>query len=203
MSEVLLDNGTILRQTYLGTEPPKEYIASEIDNKDLLKLGKGVDKDDGQSSTGDVKGQGSLRAEGQDEVKGQAEVKGQKIVDGELVTEDQEKMDESYDEDGNMKDKREQLKIDLAFKSKNGEKMIEKEGHEGKQEIDSSRVGSPYMLIKSPVGEEQLKDNDDWFNEQTDKQCDSNYATDDENSSSRPNSSTKVFTSLVIDIKRY
>ena len=134
ISEVLLTNGTILRQTYLGTHPPREYIASEIDNETLIKYGEEVDKQDGQQSELNDSSDKQMMNNDDDVFNKEIDEAGQE-AENEVETNHNGKP----------------LKIDLEDAHK--VYMNDNSMNSGKEEGDERRkkVGSPYMVIQSPV----------------------------------------------------
>eukprot|EP00795_Rhopilema_esculentum_P013781 gene13781-4710_t len=149
VSEVLLNNGAILRQTYLGIEPPKEYIASDINNETLSQFGAEFSDEakeaiDQACATGQIEGQIYGQIEGQ--IYGQIE--GQNSLPGHT-----EEGTEAHNEEESVGDRR-QLKIDLSLNiGKEDQTATEKEGENGGAKGERTQVGSPYMVIKSPLAE--------------------------------------------------
>ena len=133
ISEVLLTNGTILRQTYLGTHPPKEYIASEIDNETLIKYGEEVDKQDGE--------QNELNDSSDKQMMNNDDVFNKEIDEAGQEAENE------VETNRNSKP----LKIDLedAHKVYINDNSMNSEKDKGDER--RNKVGSPYMVIQSPV----------------------------------------------------
>lgn len=178
VSEVLLDNGRILRQTYLGIERPKEYVASEIDNEEIVK---NRDKNDGKSSSGELKDLDELKSDDKDG----------NIVDDEI---ERSEIHSEIQNESDMKEKREGLNIELNSDKESGVKSSE-ENYDSEKKNDEGKVGSPYMVIKSPLIEERQNDDDD--DEQiTDREKESfkrDYTTEHENTQIQQLDSKKVY----------
>ena len=133
ISEVLLTNGTILRQTYLGTHPPREYIASEIDNETLIKYGEEVDKQDGEQSE---------LIDSSDK---------QMISNDDVFSKEVDEAGQEAESDIETNSNTKPLRIDLedAHKVYMKENSTNSETEERDERRD--KVGSPYMVIQSPM----------------------------------------------------
>lgn len=188
VSEVLLGNGAILRQTYLGTEPPKEFIASEIDDEGLAKFGKERNKEEDHCSTGDIKEQPT---EGH-QIESHEERMGAKnfVKDDEEFDKDRDSRDMIVDGQSALMESKKRLRIDLNTEGKPGADA--NVAREGEAENGRGKVGSPYMVIESLLGEESLID--DSNDGQSDSLDDSNQTTGDENALNQKDSkNAKVF----------
>ena len=178
VSEVLLGNGAILRQTYFGTEPPKEYVTSEIDTVEVDQSDRDIEEGD-HSIVGEAEEQFPLTvaAEVQDEVKGhvplttgagvQGEVKGHTEVKYHEVVRNGVVIavpDSTLNGESDVNEKDKGLENDLL--EHNG-KVLENDHIDNEK---TETVGSPYMVIQSSLVESFVNESKEVVGDQTEKQ---------------------------------
>ena len=194
VSEVLLGNGAILRQTYFGTEPPKEYVTSEIDTMEVGPSDGGIEEGD-HNAVGEAEEQIPLTTEArvrdgakdhtpltteagvQDEAKDHTPLTTEAGVQDELTGHTEVKYhevvrngmviavpDSTVNGESDEKESENGLESDLLD---NSEKVLENDHKDNEQ---TETVGSPYTVIQSSLVEQFVNERKELVGDQAEKQ---------------------------------